>query len=132
MSTFTSASRSSATTEVKTAGAPARVAITPDRASIHADGEDLSFVTVRIADAQGNLVPGADNLVRFAVEGAGRIAAVDNGNAATVEPFQADRRKAFSGLALLIVRSKRGEPGEIHVRATSDGLVAAEALLKAE
>jgi len=121
-----------ATTEVKTAGAPARVAITPDRASIHADGEDLSFVTVRIEDAQGNLVPGADNLVRFAVEGAGRIAAVDNGNAASVESFQADRRKAFSGLALLIVRSKRGEPGEIHVSATSDGLAAAEAILKAE
>jgi len=70
--------------------------------------------------------------VRFAVEGAGRIAAVDNGNAASVESFQADRRKAFSGLALLIVRSKRGEPGEIRVTATSDGLAPAEAIIKAE
>ncbi len=121
-----------ATTEVKTAGSAARLRLQPDRARIHADGEDLSFVTVRIEDAAGSLVPGADNLVRFAVEGAGRIAAVDNGNAASLEPFQADSRKAFSGLALLVVRSKRGERGEIRVTATSDGLAEAGAVLRAE
>jgi beta-galactosidase len=121
-----------ATTEVRTAGAPARVVLSPDRARIRADGEDLSFVTVRVEDAAGNLVPGADNLVRFAVEGAGRVAAVDNGNAASVEPFQADRRRAFSGLALLIVRSKRGERGEIRVAADSDGLAGVRAVLRAE
>jgi beta-galactosidase len=121
-----------ATDEVRTAGAPAKVVLEADRARIRADGEDLSFVTVRVEDADGNLVPGADNLVRFAVEGAGRIAAVDNGNAATVEPFQADHRKAFNGLALLVVRSKRGERGPIRVTATSDGLAPAGAALVAE
>lgn len=65
--------------------------------------------------------------MRFAVSGAGRIAAVDNGNPASLEPFQSDRRKAFSGLALLVVRTKRGEPGTIRVRAESDGIAAAEA-----
>ncbi len=115
-----------------TAGAPARLVLEPDRSKIRADGEDLSFVAVRVEDAQGDLVPGADNLVRFAVEGAGRIAAVDNGNPATVEPFQADHRKAFNGLALLIVRSKRGETGPIRVTATSDGLAQAGAVLQAE
>jgi beta-galactosidase len=113
-----------ATTEVKTAGAPARITLVPDRPEVHADGEDLSFVTARIEDVDGNLVPAADNLVRFAVEGAGRIAAVDNGNAASLEPFQADHRKAFNGLALVIIRSKRGETGPIRVTATSDGLAA--------
>ena len=121
-----------ASTEVKTAGAPARVRLEPDRGTIRADGEDLSFVTVRIEDADGNLVPGADNLVRFAVEGAGRIAAVDNGNAASLEPFQARERKAFSGLALLVVRSNRGVSGSIRVQATSEGLAAAGAVLRAE
>jgi beta-galactosidase len=121
-----------ATTEVKTAGVPARVALAPDRPEVRADGEDLSFVTVRIEDADGNLVPGADNLVRFDVTGAGRIAAVDNGNAASVESFQADHRRAFSGLVLLVVRSKRGEPGEVRVTAASDGLATAEAVLRAE
>jgi beta-galactosidase len=124
--------RAVATKEVKTAGAPARILLEPDRSRIRADGEDLSFLTVRVEDAEGNLVPGADNLVRFTVEGAGRIAAVDNGNAASLEPFQADHRKAFNGLALLVVRSKRGEPGAIRVTATSDGLARAGAALVAQ
>jgi beta-galactosidase len=74
-----------------------------------------------VEDKDGNFCPMADNLVHFDVTGAGSIAAVDNGNAATVEPFQADHRKAFSGLALLIVRSKH-QAGKIHVTATSEGL----------
>ena len=85
-----------------------------------------------VEDAEGNLVPGADNLVRFAVEGAGRIAAVDNGNPASLEPFQAKERKAFSGLALLVVRSNRGVSGSIRVQAESAGLASAGAVLKAE
>ena len=108
--------------EVRTAGPPAKVKLTVDRAMIQADGDDLAFVTVRIEDQRGNLCPMADNLVHFDVTGAGTIAAVDNGNAATTEPFQADHRKAFNGMALLIVRSRTGEAGRIKVVATSEGL----------
>ncbi len=111
--------------EVKTAGAPARIRLVPDRQTIRADGDDLSFVTVRVEDKDGNLCPLADSLVKFSVTGAGKIEAVDNGNAATVEPFRAKERKAFAGLALLIVRSNAGAAGAIHVNATSDGLIAA-------
>ena len=117
--------------EVKTAGAPARVRLIADRANVAADGEDLSFVTVRIEDKDGNLCPLADNLVRFQVSGAGRIEAVDNGNAATVEPFQADYRKAFSGMALLIVRPSV-TPGEISITATSEGLQAGQTRVRSE
>jgi beta-galactosidase len=108
--------------EVRTAGAPAKVRLLPDRTVIQSDGDDLSFITVRIEDKDGNLCPLADNLVHFDVTGAGTIAAVDNGNAATEEQFQADHRKAFNGLALLIVRSKAGEAGKIRVVATAKGL----------
>ncbi len=111
---------------VKTAGAPARVVLTPDRKAIGADGEDLSFVTVRIEDKDGNFCPLADNLVNFKLEGPAAVAGVDNGNAASVEPFQADYRKAFNGLALLIVRSENGKPGRIRVTASSAGLQAGE------
>jgi beta-galactosidase len=108
--------------QVQTAGPPAKVKLIPDRSVIQDDGDDLSFITVRIEDKDGNLCPLADNLVHFDVAGAGSIAAVDNGNAATEEPFQADHRKAFNGLALLIVRSKAGEAGKIRVAATSRDL----------
>ncbi|HLJ88420.1 MAG TPA: beta-galactosidase GalB [Candidatus Angelobacter sp.] len=107
--------------EVQTAGPAARVKLFADRTAIEIGGDDLSFITVRIEDKDGNLCPMADNQVAFDVTGAGEIAAVDNGNAATEEPFQARERKAFNGLALLIVRSK-AVAGTIHISATSSGL----------
>jgi len=118
--------------QVATASEPARIRILPDRAAIHADGDDLSFITVRVEDKNGNLCPLADNLVQFELSGPGSIAGVDNGNAATVEPFQADHRKAFNGLALLIVRSKPGQSGAIQVTAKSQGLDSAKTTVTAK
>ena len=66
------------------------------------------------------------NLVKFAIAGPGEIVAVDNGDPTSFEPFQAARRKAFNGLALVIVRAKPGECGNIKLTATSDGLKSAE------
>jgi beta-galactosidase len=110
---------------VRTAGAPARIRLQADRRAIAADGDDLSFITVRVEDSDGNLCPLADTLVNFRVTGAGSIAAIDNGNPATVESFQADHRKAFNGLALLIVRSHESAPGKIHIAAAAGGLAGA-------
>ena len=107
---------------VRTAGPAARIVLTPDRAAITADGDDLSFLTVRVEDKDGTLCPEAGNTIRFTVSGPGSIAAVDNGNAASLESFQADHRDAFNGLALLVIRSRRGVPGAIAVQAASDGL----------
>lgn len=75
-----------AETKVETTGAGAAVQLTPDRATINADGEDLSLVTVSIADAQGRIVPTAGNLVNFELEGAGRIIGVGNGDPSCHEP----------------------------------------------
>jgi beta-galactosidase len=117
--------------EVRTAGAPAKIVLSPDRTTIGADGEDLSFVTVRIQDRDGNLCPLADDLLHFKLEGAGTIAAVDNGNAATVEPFQCDQRKAFNGMALVIVRAERGKAGKLRLVSSSGKLPPAEASIAA-
>jgi len=115
-----------ASKEVRTAGTAASISMVPDRMAIAADGADLSFITVRIEDKAHNLVPAADNLVQFRIEGPGKIAAVDNGNPASTESFQSDQRKAFSGLCLLIVRSQRGQRGRIRITASSAGLAAAQ------
>ena len=103
-----------------------------DRSVLEADGDDLSFVTVRIEDQQGHLCPLADNMVSFQVWGAGKLAAVDNGNPATVEPFHANYRKAFNGLALLIVRSNPREAGQIQVVATGAGLAPARLAIETQ
>ncbi|MFV0291410.1 MAG: beta-galactosidase GalB [Mangrovibacterium sp.] len=110
--------------EIKTAGAPAKVELIADRTQIKPDGEDLSFITVKVTDADGNLVPNAHNLIHFDVQGVGFIAGVDNGYQASTEPFKANYRKAFNGMCLLIVQND-GWAGEIKINATSEGLEAA-------
>jgi beta-galactosidase len=115
-----------ATTSVATAGAAAGLALEADRAAIAADGSDLSFVTLRITDAQGRTVPRADARIRFSVEGPGDIVATDNGDATSFEPFPSTTRKAFNGLALALVRGRPGAAGKLIVRAQAEGLAPAE------
>ena len=116
---------------INTAGEPAQIRLTPDRATIAADGNDLSFVTVEILDSDGNLCPTAVNEVTFTVEGAGQNEGVDNGNPISLERFKADSRKAMAGRALLIVRNN-GKKGDINVKAVSPGLSDATVTLKAK
>jgi beta-galactosidase len=109
------------TTEVKTAGVPAKISLIPDRSVLSADCKDLSYITVRILDAQGNIVPYADNLIHFEVSGTGTFAAADNGLQTSLESFKADQHKAFNGLCMAIVQSK-SKPGAIIIKASSPGL----------
>src|SRR5947209_8431574 len=103
----------------------------PDRATINADGYDLSFITVTIADKAGLLVPRSKNRVRFEISGPGEIMAVDNGDATDHESFQGKERKAYNGLALVIVRAKPGQSGQIKLAARSDGLAETQILIRA-
>ncbi|MDQ0966039.1 beta-galactosidase [Flavobacterium sp. W4I14] len=115
--------------EVKTAGDPAKIELIADRKNIKADGKDLSFVTVRVLDAAGNVVPNADNLVDFQLEGVGFIAGVDNGFQASLEPFKANYRKAFHGLCLAILQSTE-KTGTIKLTASSAGLTSSSIIIK--
>jgi beta-galactosidase len=114
--------------EVRTAGEPAKIVLVPDRKAIKADGADLSFVTVKIVDKNGTVVPLADNLIRFEVSGEGIIAGVDNGYQASHESFKAKQRKAYHGMALAIVQAKQ-KPGRIVLKASSDNLPPASVVL---
>ncbi|TAK93801.1 MAG: DUF4982 domain-containing protein, partial [Verrucomicrobia bacterium] len=118
------------TDEVKTAGNPAGLKLEPDRKEIRADGLDLSFVTVTVTDKDGLVVPRADNRIRFTIVGPGEIVATDNGDPASFDSFQSHDRKAFSGLCLVIVRGKAGQPGEIQLTAAADGLNVGTAAIK--
>ena len=114
-----------------TAGDPARVRLTADRAIIRADGQDLSFVTVEALDAQGRLQPNASQEIQFAISGPGRIAAAGNADGKSGEPYQGDRCKLFNGRAMVVVRSSR-KPGRIELRATAQGLSAAAVAIQAQ
>jgi len=119
-----------ATEVVKTAGDPAKVKLSADRTSIQADGRDLLFVTADIQDADGVFVPTATNSVTFTVSGPATIAGVDNGDPTDTTSYTSPTRKAFSGKALVIVRSTGG-PGSIVVTATSSGLTTGTATANA-
>ena len=111
-----------ATDVMKTTGPAAKLTLKADRSKIAADGRDLSYITVTVADKDGLLVPRSTNHIKFEISGPGEIVATDNGDATSFESFQAPEHNAFNGLALVIVRSKAGEPGAFTVTAKSAGL----------
>ena len=119
------------TDERHTAGAPAKIVLTVDRKQIKANGKDLAFVSVKVLDKDGNLVPQADNLVKFKLNGNAFIAATDNGSETDHDQFQSHDRHAFNGLALAIVQSN-GKPGMIKLTATSAGLKGASIVVDAK
>jgi len=119
-----------ATDTMKTTGPATKLTLQADRTKIQADGQDLSFVTVTVADKHDLQVPRAMNHIRFSIDGPGEIVATDNGDATSFEPFQAPEHNAFNGLALVVVRAKAGQPGTIVLKAETDGLQPAKIKIK--
>src|SRR5262249_37275714 len=107
---------------VKTTGDPSQILLSADHSTIKADGYDLSFITVKIADKNGLTVPRTQNRLNFQVSGSGVNAGNDNGDPTDHDSFQSTSRRAFNGLALVIVRSKKGESGKVTLRVTGDNL----------
>lgn len=111
-----------ATAAIQTAGEPAKLEVQADRKQITADGRDLAFVTVRVLDAEGRLVPRAMTPLKFEVAGTGRLVATDNGDPTDLTVFSSAERKAFNGLALGIVSGAKVQPGPITLTVKADGL----------
>lgn len=121
-----------ATDIVKSTGPAAKLLLEPDRDNITADGRDLSFVAMMVADKNGLLVPRSKNHIQFVVAGHGEIIAVDNGDATSFEPFQAKNRDAYNGKTFVIVRSLSNAPGTIVLKASSPDLTAAKIKIKSD
>jgi len=119
-----------ATHELRTAGQPARISLAADRMELAHCWDDVSHVEVTVVDDQGVLVPTANDLITFKIEGPGVVAVVDSGSIASHEPFQASQRKAFQGRCLAAVKATGGA-GRITLTATADGLAAASITLEA-
>ncbi len=115
--------------EVQTAGEPCAIRLSVDCDTVNADKQDVAHIMVEIVDATGIVVPTADKLVHFKIEGNGRLIGVDNGNPVDHDSFKADpstqlrtgQRRAFNGLCLAILQSTH-KPGRIRLKARSEGL----------
>ncbi len=90
---------------VRTAGKPERLVLETDRKTIAADGNDLAFVTVSLRDANGTLIPDADNQLTFEVSGAGAFKAACNGDATSLEPFTQPTMHLFHGQLVVVLQS---------------------------
>ena len=113
---------------IRTAGAPAQLRMTSDRAAFgnNPNGDNLAFITVEVLDKDGNLCPRAEDQVFFEVEG-GRIVGVDNGNPISMERCKDTKRKAFHGKCLVVVAT---DGGDVTVRARGYQLGISEVKVK--
>ena len=98
----------------RTAGKPTAIVAQADRKSYRADGEDLVFVTIGVADSKGVAVPTCNNELTFKVTGAGSFEAVCNGDATSLESFKQPRMKLFNGELVVVLRTGR-QPGNIRL-----------------
>ena len=109
------------TSILKTSGIPTQLRLTADRVQLQADGQDLSYVTVELIDAQGTRNPQADNDVRFTLEGPGTIVGVGNANPTSLESYQLPQRKAWQGRCLVVIKAD-AQAGSIQLKVTAPGL----------
>jgi beta-galactosidase len=113
------------TVEIETTGSPAKLGLTVDRPRISRQPSDVAHVTVKVLDQEGRVVPTANDEITFAVAGAGRILGVDNGQPDSHESYQGPRRKAFNGLAMVVLQPA-GVPGAVTLSASCPALSPAQ------
>ena len=109
---------------VKTAGKPAALKLeawTQNSSLLKSNGDDLAFITVSLTDADGTLIPQADDQLTFEVTGAGSFEAVCNGDATSLESFKAPTMKLFNGQLVVVVRSAK-ETGTLTLKVTDEKL----------
>ncbi len=109
------------TVEIETTGSPAKLGLAVDRPRISREPSDVAHVTVEVLDQEGRVVPTANDEITFAVTGPGRILGVDNGQPDSHESYQGPSRKAFNGLALVVLQPT-GAPGTVTLSASCRAL----------
>ena len=109
---------------VRTAGKPHHLVLTANRTSLEANGDDLAYITVQVADKEGNIVPTDSRRVKYTVAGAGSFEATANGDPTCLLPFQKQEMDLFSGAATAIVRSAE-QAGVIRFTVSAAGVKSA-------
>ncbi|MFY9152191.1 MAG: hypothetical protein WAO52_09265 [Prolixibacteraceae bacterium] len=99
--------------------------LTADLSELSAKRNDLSFITVEELDEPGNLVPDSNLPIQYKIEGAGELAASENGNPKDMKSFRKPEVTGFKGKCPVILRST-GSSGEIKSKTESGGLEGTE------
>jgi beta-galactosidase len=113
---------------IKTAGAPAKILLKPDRTTLYADGSDVACIEVDVVDAKNNPVHTATNAIQFRISGPARSIGIASSDWSSNEPFKSTSRKAFQGKALIVIQSLTTR-GTIKVTVSSADLAPAQLVL---
>ncbi len=106
---------------VRTAGKAHHIVLSANRKEIVADGNDLVYVTVNVADKDGNIVPDDNRMVKFKVSGAAEFLATANGDPTCLLRFDRPEMKLFSGAATAILRAA-STPGKAELTVSAPGV----------
>lgn len=115
----------------KTTTAPAKLKLIASSTTLKADGEDCAVVELNVLDKNGELHPLADNELSFSLEGPAELLGVGNGNPHSHENDKSNKRRAFHGLAQIIIKAT-DKQGDIHLSAEGWKLEPFTLSLKAE
>jgi len=107
--------------ELTTAGNPSQIVLTTEKATIANNWDDVVYVIATVTDENGLPCLNATNKIKFSAEGAGVIAAVDNADLSSSEPYQAKERWAFKGKCIAIIKANANS-GTIKITAAADDL----------
>lgn len=111
-------------------GAPKRLTLRlyhPEK-EYTAGAYDLAYVTIEAVDAQQYPVEDANDRVEVAVEGAGWLSGLDNGDSTDTDEYKGCSRRMFNGKLLAII-AVGAQKGDIRIRAEAKGLESAELII---
>ena len=111
-----------AETTRKTADAPSQVDVVATKTIFRPNRQDTSILEVTITDSNGIMIPHANDMVTFHVEGPGKLIGVENGDVRDLEPTKfVNSRKVFKGKCIGIIQAT-DKTGEIKVTVSSNNL----------
>ena len=108
-----------------------QIVLQPEEIKIHADGTDLAYINILIADEQGVPWLLRDRQLTVEVTGAGKLVALASGNPETTEKFSDNSYTTYHGRLLAIVQST-GDQGKISISVTGNNLEKASTDIIAE
>ena len=119
-----------ASQSVSSFGDAAKICLEADKSVLHANGQDMAFITISMEDQDGHPVENANNRVRVTVDGPGRLVGLDNGDSTDVDPWKGTSRRLFSGKLLAMIAATE-ETGTVTITVTSPGMQPESLVLQA-
>lgn len=112
---------------IRTAGAAHHLELSIENKTIDSRKNELAFISARVVDKEGNLVPDAAQLVKVNINGAGVVEGMDNGNPADTHSLKDAQHHIYKGLLLAMVKGLK--PGTLKVTLSAEGLPPATTLV---